>query len=126
MSAGRPVLGRVVAAAFTTATVLVAARLFVPAASLTFSRQSVDAFNATGLPSWSRLALALPEMFGAVLLAVPTTFYVGAAVLLLDLTGAIAAHRSLGMRPTSLYVLLAAVAVLAVLRRHALPWKLSK
>jgi len=105
---------------------LLAARLFVPAAVLTFSQKSVDEFNATGLPPWIRLALAVPEMGGAVLFAIPGTFYIGAAVLLLVLAGAIAAHLSLGIRPTGLFALMAAVSLLALLRRHFLPCKNPK
>ncbi len=103
--------------------VLLAARLFVPAAALAFSRRSIDEFNATGLPAWTRLALALPEMFGAVLLAIPATSYLGAGVLFLDLTGAIAAHRAIGMQPAGLYLLLAAVSTLVLARRALLKCK---
>jgi hypothetical protein len=121
MSIQSPASRSLVAVALSILSILLAARLFLPAAVLTFSRRAVDEFNATGLPSWTRLALALPEMCGAVLLAVPGTFYFGAAVLLVDLAGAIAAHLSLGIRPTGLYLLTAAVAALALLRRNLLP-----
>jgi hypothetical protein len=112
----RPTPRRASAAAFAIISMLLAARLFVPAAALTFSRQSAAEFAATGLPAWSRLALALPEMLGAVLFSVPRTFYVGASVLVLDLAGAIVAHLSLGIQPIGLYLLLAAVSLLAVTR----------
>jgi hypothetical protein len=126
MSIERPAMRRLFAVVFTIASVALAARLFVPAAVLTFSRRSADEFNATGLPSWIRLALAVPEMCGAVLFVIPGAFYVGTVILLLDLAGAIAAHLSLGIRPTGLYVLMAAVSLLALLRRYSLPWTPSK
>jgi hypothetical protein len=126
MSIERPALRRLYAAAFTIASVALAARLFLPAVVLTFSRQSAEEFNATGLPSWIRLALAVPEMCGAVLLVIPGAFYVGTVVLLLDLAGAIAAHLSLGIRPTGLSVLAAAVSLLALLRRNFSPWRLPQ
>jgi len=103
--------------------VLLATRLFVPAAVLVFSRRSADDFAATGLPAWSRLALALPEMLGAVLFSVPRTFFAGAVVLLLVLAGAIVAHLSLGIQPIGLYLLSAAVLSLVLIRRFFLPCK---
>jgi hypothetical protein len=126
MSVERPPLGRLYAAAFTIASLSLAVWLFVPAVMLTFSQRSVDEFNATGLPPWIRLALAVPEMCGAVLFVVPGAFYLGTVILLLDLAGAVAAHLSLGIRPTGLYALIAAVALLALLRRYSLPWKLPQ
>jgi len=105
---------------------LLAGWLFVPAAMLTFSAKAVDEFNATGLPSWIRLALAVPEMGGAVLFAISGTFYLGTAVLLLVLAGAIAAHLSLGIRPIGLYALMAAVSLLALLRRYFVPCKIPQ
>lgn len=100
------------------ASMLVAARLFVPAAALAFSQRSSDEFRATGLPAWVRIALAVPEMLGAVLFAIPKTCYLGASVLLLDLTGAIIVHLSIGIQPIGLYPLLAAVLSLAIARAY--------
>lgn len=88
----------------------------MPAAALTFSRRSAAEFAATGLPAWIRLALALPEMLGAVLFSIPRTFCIGASVLILDLVGAIGVHLSLGIQPVGLYMLLAAVSSLALIR----------
>jgi len=110
-------------AALVIISVLLATRLFVPAAVLVFSRRSADDFAATGLPAWSRLALALPEMLGAVLFSVPRTFFAGAVVLLLVLAGAIVAHLSLGIQPIGLYLLSAAVLSLVLIRRFFLPCK---
>jgi len=106
MSGERPASRHPYAAAFAIASVLIAARLFLPAAALTFSTREAIAFKSTGLPNWIRLALALPEMLGAVLF--------GASILLLDLTGAIIVHLSLGMKPFGLYLLLVAVLSLAL------------
>ncbi len=116
MSIGRPTSRGTSAAALKIVSVLLAVRLFVPAAALTFSRRSADEFASTGLPAWSRFALALPEMLGSILFLVPRTFYVGASVLLLDLVGAIVAHLYLGIRPIGLYVLWVAVLSVAIVR----------
>jgi hypothetical protein len=123
MSAQTPASRRFPRAAFAIVTVLLAARLFLPAAVLTFSPKAADRFSATGLAPWIRLALALPEMLGAVLYAIPRTFCLGALLLLLDLIGAIAAHLSLGIQPISLYLLLAAVLSLALVRPRLQPCK---
>jgi hypothetical protein len=64
MSVNRPDSRKLPVAAFAVLSMLLATLLFVPAAALTFSRKAVDEFNATGLPSWIRLALAVPEMGG--------------------------------------------------------------
>jgi hypothetical protein len=101
--------------------VVLAVRLFVPATTLAFSRQEANEFNATGLPHWMRFALAMPEILGAVLFAIPRTFYIGTLVLLFDLAGAVAVHLSLGVNPTGLYLLLAAVLLLAMARHYRLP-----
>lgn len=114
------------AAAFAIASVLIAARLFLPAAALTFSAREAIAFKSTGLPNWIRLALALPEMLGAVLFVIPKTFYLGASVLLLDLTGAIIVHLSLGIKPFSLYLLMAAVLSLALVHAAFLRCELQR
>jgi hypothetical protein len=126
MSINKPASRGLPVAVFAVLSMLLAAGLFVPAAALTFSRKAVDEFNATGLPSWIRLALAVPEMAGAVLFALPRTFYLGTVVLLLVLAGAIAAHLSLGIRPTGLYALMAAVSLLALMRRYFLPCKIPQ
>jgi hypothetical protein len=72
------------------------------------------------------LALALPEMLGAVLFVIPKTFYLGASVLLLDLTGAIIVHLALGIKPFSLYLLLAAVLSLALVHAAFLRCELQR
>ena len=123
MRTGGPTSHRPFEAAIVIVSVLLATWLFVPAAVLAFSRRSADEFAATGLPAWSRLALALPEMLGAVLFSVPRTFFVGAVVLLLVLAGAIVAHLSLGIQPIWLYLLSAAVLSLVLIRRFFLPCK---
>lgn len=122
----RPASRRAPAAAFAIISVLLAARLFVPAAALAFSHRSADEFAATGLPAWSRQALALPEMLGAVLFSFPRTFYIGASVLLLDLAGAIVAHLHLGIQPIGLYLLWAAVLSLALIRAWLPTCKLQR
>src|SRR5271168_1060189 len=99
MSGERSVSRRPHAGVFAIVSVLIAARLFLPAAALMFSSQAPAEFKSTGLPDWIRFALALPEMLGAVLFVIPKTFYFGAFVLLLDLTGAIFVHLSLGIQP---------------------------
>jgi hypothetical protein len=126
MRASEAALRRTLAVAFAVMSIVLALRLFVPAAALTFSRRAAEEFNATGLPPWTRLALALPEMLGAVLFAVPRTFYIGALVLLLDLAGAVVAHLSLGVQPLGLYLLLAAVTSLALLHRYLLTCRLRQ
>jgi hypothetical protein len=123
MSANGPALPRFLGSALAIVSMAVAARLFLPAAMLTFSQRSIVEFNSTGLPAWIRPALALPEMCGAVLFAIPRTFYLGAILLLLDLTGAVAAHLSIGVRPTGLYVLMVVVSLLSLLRMYFSPWK---
>jgi hypothetical protein len=115
MSGERMVSRRPFAALFAIVLVLVAARLFLPAAALAFSQRAAVEFRSTGLPNWIRFALAIPEMVGAVLFVIPRTFYFGAFVLVLDLTGAIFVHLSLGIRPYSLYLLMAAVLSLALI-----------
>lgn len=123
MSAQLPALRRFLGSAFAILSVLLAARLFLPAAVLTFSPKAADRLSATGLPPWIRLALALPEMLGAVLYVIPKTFYLGALLLLLDLIGAIVTHLSLGIQPISLYLLLAAVLSLTLIRAYLPPCK---
>jgi hypothetical protein len=126
MSGESPASRHPYAAAFAIASVLIAARLFLPAAALTFSPREAIAFKATGLPNWIRFALALPEMLGAVLFVFPKTFYFGASVLLLDLTGAIIVHHSLGIKPFGLYLLLGAVLSLALVHAIFLRCKLQR
>ena len=121
MTPEKPVPRKLIAPALAILSVVLAARLFVPAAMLAFSRQAASEFNATGLPHWIRFAIALPEIIGAVLFAIPKTFYVGTLVLLFDLAGAIAVHLALGKNPTSLWLLLAAVLLLVSARRHWSP-----
>jgi hypothetical protein len=105
------------ATAVAVATVLIAGRLFVPAAVLAFSSHASEQFRETGLPPWVRLTLALPEMIGALLFAFPRTFYLGTVLLIVVLLGAIGAHLYLHIQPIGLYVLLAAVLALAALKR---------
>ncbi len=114
-----PGLRRLAAGALGAASALLAVRLFVPAAALAFSPREAEAWAAGGLPRWAALALAGPEMAGALLLAIPRTFYLGASLLTLDLAGAIGVHRALGEPTGRLWVLLAAVALLALLRARA-------
>jgi hypothetical protein len=120
MTAWSPSLRKIVPPALTVISVIVAARLLFPAAVFAFLQTAADEFNATGLPRWMRLTLALPEILGAVLFVIPRTLPLGALVLLIDLVAAIAVHLSLGMQPTSLYLLLAAVLLLAIARRRLL------
>jgi hypothetical protein len=119
----REALRRLGKAAFTLASVALAARLFVPAAMLAVSHWAAEEFRASGLPGWTRLALAVPELCGAVLILVPRAFHLGAAILALDLAGAIAAHLSVGMHPTGLYLLMGSVLLLALARGYFSPWK---
>lgn len=118
-------LGRV-QSALTVASVLLGARLLVPAAVLAFSRRAADEHNATGLPPWSRLALAPPEMLGAILFVFPRTLLLGTCILVLDISGAIAAHLSLGQKPGLLVVFLAAVRLLARVQVHLSSCELRK
>jgi hypothetical protein len=115
-------LRRILPAATATLAVLVAARLFVPAAALAFSSRGAAEFRATGLPAWIRFALALPEMAGAVFLSIPRTVVVGAGVLVLDLAGAIGVHLYLGIQPVSLYLLVLAVITLGLARIFIPAW----
>jgi hypothetical protein len=123
MSIGERTQRRLLPAAFAIVSVLLAARLFIPAMALAFSRRSIEEFNTTGLPGWTRLALALPEMIGAVLLAIPRTFYLGILLLILDLGGAITAHLCIGIQPYGLCLLIVAVLSLALARRSLMPRK---
>ncbi len=96
---------------------ILAVRLFVPAALLIFSPAAAEAFTRSGLPAWVRPALAWPEMLGALLFAMPRSFYYGAVVLVLDLGGAIAAHILARQNPGWLGVFLGLVVLLGLLRR---------
>jgi hypothetical protein len=126
MSGERPALRQPYAAAFAIVSTLIAARLFVPAAALAFSQRAAAEFKASGLPNWIRFALAIPEMLGAVALVIPKTFYVGSFILLLDLTGAIIVHVSIGIKPIGLYLLVAAVLSLSWVRAVLLRCKLRR
>jgi uncharacterized membrane protein YphA (DoxX/SURF4 family) len=112
--------GSAKAAVFWTATALLAVRLFLPAAALSFFAGPKAEFEQTGLPGWLRCLLAWPEMIGSVLLIIPFAFEWGAAILALDLCGAIAVHVRLGTGAGALYILLGLLGILCLVRRRVL------
>lgn len=98
-------------------------------AKLLAGEEAVQTFTVLGVEPWGRIALGVVELAVAVLLLVPATAAVGAALALGLMVGALGAHFGpLGIAPggdPSLF-LMAGVAFVAAatatwLRRHQLP-----
>jgi uncharacterized membrane protein YphA (DoxX/SURF4 family) len=85
----------------------------------------VESFRAWGYPTWFRYAIGLTETLAGVLVLVPATRALGAALIAIEMVGAIGTHVVAGqwaLVPVPVVTLALALLLVSALRPRFEPW----